>query len=195
MGFPPVRIGVNLFPAQFHDGALLRDVEVALLQTGLPAEYLELEITENIALGHDDKMLPQLRALRERGIGLAFDDFGTGYASLSYLTRYPLSRIKIDRSFVQKLPDNGQDTAIVRSIIITAHNLGLAVIAEGVETPAQAAALQAERCEEVQGYLYAKPLPAAEFVEFVRSTQTDSREQEFGRGNIDKVDACGKLAG
>jgi len=180
MGLPPVRIGVNLFPAQFHDGALLKDVEAALLQTGLSAECLELEITENIALGHDDKMLPQLRALRERGVGLAFDDFGTGYASLSYLTRYPLSRIKIDRSFVQKITDNGQDTAIVRSIIVMAHNLGLEVIAEGVETPAQAMFLQAEGCEEVQGFLYAKPLPIAEFEDFLRASQIDSQERASG---------------
>ena len=180
-GLRPVRIGVNLFPAQFHDGTLLSDVEAALLQAGLPAECLELEITENIALAQDDKMLPQLRALRERGVGLAFDDFGTGYASLSYLTRYPLSRIKIDRSFVQKITDHGQDAAIVRSIIVMAHNLGLEVIAEGVETPAQAAFLQAEGCEEVQGFLYARPLPAAQFEGFIRSNRIDSQERSAAR--------------
>ena len=149
-----------------------------LLQTGLPAECLELEITENIALGHDDKMLPQLRALRKRGIGLAFDDFGTGYASLSYLTRYPLSRIKIDRSFVQKITDDSQDKAIIRSIIVMAHNLGLAVIAEGVETAAQAGMLQGEGCEEVQGFLYAKPLPAAQFEGFLQASRIVSTEAD-----------------
>ena len=180
MGLPPVRIGVNLFPAQFHDGALQQDVEAALLKTGLSAECLELEITENIALGHDEKMLDSLRALRETGVGLAFDDFGTGYASLSYLTRYPLSRIKIDRSFVQKITDDRQDAAIVRSIIVMAHNLGLEVIAEGVETPAQAALLRAEGCEEVQGFLYAKPLPVADFEDFLRSKQLDSQIGRLG---------------
>ena len=166
-----VRIGVNLFPAQFHDGTLLEDVEAALLQSALPAEALELEITENIALGHDDAMLAHLRALRAKGVGLAFDDFGTGYASLSYLTRYPLSRIKIDQSFVRKINDasTSEDTAIVRSIIVMAHNLGLGVTAEGVESPVQAAFLRAKKCDEVQGFYYARPLPAREFEEFVRS--------------------------
>ncbi len=161
----PLRISVNLFPAQFHDGALLKDVEAALRQSGLPAEALELEITENVALGHDQAIIKSLRILRARGVGLAFDDFGTGYASLSYLTRYPLTRIKIDRSFVQKIGETStpKDAAIVRSIIVMAHNLGLEVTAEGVDTLAQAAFLQAHHCDEVQGFLYAKPRPVIEF--------------------------------
>jgi diguanylate cyclase (GGDEF)-like protein/PAS domain S-box-containing protein len=181
IGLPPIRIGVNLFPAQFHDGTLLQDVEAALLQHGLPPAALELEITENIALGHDETMLAQLRALRAKGIDLAFDDFGTGYASLSYLARYPLTRIKIDQSFTQKITDSctPEDTAIVRSLIVMAHNLGLAVIAEGVETAEQAAFLRAEKCEELQGFLYARPLPVAEFEEFLKSNQ--ARSDRFGQ--------------
>jgi diguanylate cyclase (GGDEF)-like protein/PAS domain S-box-containing protein len=173
LGLPPIRIGVNLFPAQFYHETLLTDIEDILVQTGLPADRLELEITENIGLSDDGKVLAPLMALRKTGVHLAFDDFGTGYASLSYLTRYPLSRIKIDRSFVRKLSDNVQDTAIVRSIIVMAHNLGLEVTAEGVETPSQAAFLQAEGCDEVQGFLYAKPLPDAEFERLLRSSQID----------------------
>jgi diguanylate cyclase (GGDEF)-like protein/PAS domain S-box-containing protein len=171
MDLPPIRVGVNLFPAQFHDGTLLKDVEAALLQHGLPPAALELEITENIALGHDEAVLAQLRALRAKGIDLAFDDFGTGYASLSYLARYPLTRIKIDQSFTQKITNTctSEDTAIVRSLIVMAHNLGLAVIAEGVETAEQAAFLRAEKCEELQGFLYAPALPVAEFEEFLKS--------------------------
>jgi diguanylate cyclase (GGDEF)-like protein/PAS domain S-box-containing protein len=170
-GLPPVRIGVNLFPAQCRGGTMQKDVEAALLHSGLPAEFLELEITENIALGDDEAMLVSLRELRAKGVGLAFDDFGTGYASLSYLTRYPLTRIKIDQSFVRKITNESasQDTAVLRSIILMAHNLGLQVIAEGIETAIQAAFLQAEKCDEVQGFLYAKPLAAAEFEEFLRS--------------------------
>jgi EAL domain-containing protein (putative c-di-GMP-specific phosphodiesterase class I) len=102
-------------------------------------------------------------------VKLAFDDFGTGYASLSYLTRLPLARIKIDRSFVMKVTEDAENSAIVRSLIVMAHNLGLEVIAEGVETEAQASFLRNERCEEAQGYLYAKPLPVAEFEDYVRS--------------------------
>lgn len=177
MGLPPVRIGVNLFPAQFHGGALVEDIEVALLQTGLPPEALELEITENIALDHDQSMLGPLRALREKGVHLAFDDFGTGYASLSYLRRYPLSRIKIDQSFVQKLPDDVEDAAVVRSLIAMAHLLGLRVIAEGVETPTQAAFLRAEQCDEGQGFLYAKPLSSTEFETFLKRSHMTCRER------------------
>lgn len=173
-GLPPIRIGVNLFPIQFHDGALLKDVEAALLESGLPADALELEITENIALGHDEAMLEPLRAIRAKGVGLAFDDFGTGYASLSYLTRYPLTRIKIDQSFVRKISDKSgpEESAIVRSMIVMAHNLGLEVIAEGVGTSEQAQFLRTQKCDEVQGFLYAKPLPAQEFAKYLRSNQT-----------------------
>jgi diguanylate cyclase (GGDEF)-like protein len=173
MGLPAVRIGVNLFPAQFHDGALLGDVEAGLMQSGLPAHALELEITENIALGHDEAVIAPLRTLRQKGIGIAFDDFGTGYASLSYLTQYPLSRMKIDRGFVRDITRNSQNVAIVRSIIAMAHNLGLEVIAEGVETPAQAAILQAEGCEELQGFFCAQALPGKEFENFLRSWRAD----------------------
>jgi EAL domain-containing protein (putative c-di-GMP-specific phosphodiesterase class I) len=181
-GLPPVRIGVNRFPAQFHHETLLYDIEHTLRQTGLPADALELEITENIGLDGDERILARLQALRKMGAQLTFDDFGTGYASLSYLSRYPLTRIKIDQSFVQKISDNDQDTAIVRSIIILAHNLGLAVIAEGVETFAQARFLHAQGCEEVQGFLCAGPLPQAVFEEFLRSHQTDSQKTaEFVR--------------
>jgi diguanylate cyclase (GGDEF)-like protein/PAS domain S-box-containing protein len=171
-----IRMGVNLFPAQFQADRLQADVEGVLAKTGLPAAALEIEITENIALGHDEALLVPLRALRDRGVQLAFDDFGTGYASLSFLTRYPLTRLKIDQSFVRKIAERPapEDTAIVRSIIMMAHNLGMEVIAEGVETAAQAAFLQAERCDEAQGFLYAKPLPLGEFEEFLVAAQIRS---------------------
>jgi diguanylate cyclase (GGDEF)-like protein len=160
----PLRMGVNLFPAQFQGKTLLEDIEKALEESGLPAEALEIEITENIALGEQDESLNVLRELRAKGVKLAFDDFGTGYASLSYLTRCPLTRLKIDQSFVRKITDKSppEETAIVRSIIVMAHNLGLEVIAEGVETAAQADFLRAEKCEELQGYLFARPLPASD---------------------------------
>lgn len=168
---PSIRIGVNLFPSQFRNGSLLQDVEQALSESGLPPEALELEITENVALGREEGTLSSLRALRAKGVGIAFDDFGTGYASLSYLTQYPLSRIKIDRTFVQKIAAESaaEDTAIVRSIIAMGRNLGLEVVAEGVETVAQAAFLSAEGCHELQGFLYSKPLPADTFEAYLRS--------------------------
>lgn len=163
-GHDKLRIGVNIFPVQFQENILVEDVEKALRLSGLPATSLEIEITENIALRHDDDLLAPLARLLDAGVSLAFDDFGTGYASLSYLQRYPLSRIKIDKSFVQKIESEaGQDAAIVRSIIAMAHNLGLEVTAEGVETPHQADFLRRERCEEAQGFLYGRPVPASEF--------------------------------
>jgi diguanylate cyclase (GGDEF)-like protein len=176
----PLRIGVNLFSAQFHGETLIEDVEAALRHSGLPAGALEIEITENIALGEQEESLQALRTLRARGVKVAFDDFGTGYASLSYLARYPLTRLKIDQSFVRKLVGayTLADTAIVRSIIVMAHNLGLEVIAEGVETATQAAFLRAERCEELQGYLYAKPLAAADFEAYLRA----NRDQDIDTG-------------
>ena len=166
-GLPLSRIAINLFPSQLGDETLLRDLDEALRETGLPASALELEITENVALDFEDAAV--LKKIHDRGIKLAFDDFGTGYASLSYLTRFPLARIKIDRSFIGKITDDSGDAAIVRSLIAMAHNLGLEVIAEGVETPDQVAFLTHERCEEAQGYLYAKPLPAADFEAYLRS--------------------------
>lgn len=170
-GLPALRIGVNLFPAQFHDNNLLMEVESALRDSGLQPESLELEITENIALGHEKVVMTTLRSLRAKGVGLAFDDFGTGYASLSDLTKYPLTRVKIDRGFVRNIAKKcpQQATAIVRSMIVMAHNLGFEVTAEGVETLDQAAFLKSKRCEEAQGYLYATPLPSHEFESFVRS--------------------------
>lgn len=182
-GLPPIRMGVNLFPSQFSRGTLLQDVEAALSKSGLPPEALELEITENIALSQDDAMLEPLQKLRSKGVGLAFDDFGTGFASLSYLARYPLTRIKIDQSFVSKISENPEpeDSALLRSIIVMAHNLHLEVVAEGVETVAQATFLRREKCEELQGYFYARPLPAHEFEEYIRSTLTASFHLAPGR--------------
>jgi len=161
------RIGVNLFPVQAHGQELLRDVEDALRASGLPADTLELEITENVALNFEDSSTT-LRKVQATGVRLAFDDFGTGYASLNHLTRFPIWRIKIDRSFVNRITNSVEDAAIVRSLIAMAHNLGLRVVAEGVETEAQAAFLLKESCEEAQGYLYAKPLPAAEFETYLK---------------------------
>ena len=168
MGLMLGRVAVNLFPSQAHDPRLVTDVDDVLRETGLPAEALELEITETVALNNEDPAGPLLE-LHERGVKLAFDDFGTGYASLNYLTRFPVSRIKIDRSFVARITDNSEDAAIVRSLVAMAHNLGLEILAEGVETEAQAAFLLNERCQDAQGFLYSRPLPAPEFEAYLRA--------------------------
>jgi diguanylate cyclase (GGDEF)-like protein/PAS domain S-box-containing protein len=167
MGLALNRISINLFPSQCRDSELLLDIEGALQMSGLPPDIIELEISETFALNNDDSIAP-LQELHNRGITLAFDDFGTGYASLSYLTKFPVSRIKIDRSFIAKVTDDAENAAIVRSLIAMAHNLKLGIIAEGVETEAQARFLLEERCEEAQGFLYAKPLSAADFEVYLR---------------------------
>jgi EAL domain-containing protein (putative c-di-GMP-specific phosphodiesterase class I) len=156
------RIAVNLFPKQLRYPSLIEDVEAALRDSSLPAELLELEITEDIALTHEEAAKPLAR-LREQGVKLAFDDFGTGFASLRYLTLFPVTRIKIDRPFVTGVADDPKSAAIVRSLLSMARSLGLAVIAEGVETAAQAAFLKNERCDEAQGYLFGRPQSAADF--------------------------------
>jgi diguanylate cyclase (GGDEF)-like protein/PAS domain S-box-containing protein len=161
-GFRFSRIAVNLFPKQLRYPSLIEDVEAALRDSALPAELLELEITEDIALNHEEAAKP-LAQLREQGVKLAFDDFGTGFASLRYLTLFPVSRIKIDRGFVKGVADDPKSAAIVRSLLSMARSLGLAVIAEGVETNAQAAFLRNEQCDEAQGYLYGRPQSAADF--------------------------------
>jgi diguanylate cyclase (GGDEF)-like protein len=166
-GLPLACVAVNLFPSQAYDEALWRDVTEALRDFALPADALELEITENIALNREDSAV--LQRLHQEGVRLAFDDFGTGYASLSYLTRLPLSHIKIDRSFVAKITSDPQDAAIVRSLIAMAHNLNLTVIAEGVETSQQAAFLAQDGCDVAQGFLYARPLPAEELTAYLRT--------------------------
>jgi diguanylate cyclase (GGDEF)-like protein/PAS domain S-box-containing protein len=173
------RIAINVFPTQLADEALLHDLDDVLRETGLPPDAIELEITENVALDFGDTAV--LHKIHDRGIKLAFDDFGTGYASLSYLRRFPLSRIKIDRSFVGKVTEDAGDAAIVRSLIAMAHNLGLEVIAEGVETTAQAAFLLNETCEEAQGYLYSKPLPANEFEFYLRNHPPVGADQRADR--------------
>lgn len=156
-------VGVNLFPVQFDDEHLLDEVDHALALSGLPPARLELELTETIAL-HDDgvaeKVLMQLRA---RGIRVAYDDFGTGYASLSMLHRLPVDRVKIDRSFVREVMDNRGDEAIVRSIMLIARNFDLQVTAEGVETPFQAELLHELGCDQAQGFLYSKALAPTDF--------------------------------
>ena len=165
---PDLIMGVNLFGAQFQNGQLATNVMEVLQQTKLPPEALEIEITENIILAHDELVLEPLRALHQLGVGIAFDDFGTGYASLSLLKRYPLTRLKIDRSFVTEICNDEADAAIVKAVIFLADKLKLQVIAEGVETLEQSDFLQRCGCKQVQGYLYGKPMAAGDLEEFIQ---------------------------
>ena len=168
--WPHFTMAVNLFGAQFRTGQLAAEVLDALRRHDLPPSAFEMEITENIILRHDTTMMDPLRQLREAGVNIAFDDFGTGYASLSLLKRYPLTKLKIDRSFTVELDGGEVGGAIVNAIISMARSLSLEVIAEGVETRWQADLLRAAGCNLAQGYLYGVPEDAATFERTHRAT-------------------------
>ena len=157
-----LRLAVNLSPLQFKGGMLLGQVERALAESGLPCQRLELEITESVLLQDDEQVLDTLHAIRRLGVRISMDDFGTGYSSLSYLRRFPFDKIKIDQSFVRGMAEQGDCIAIVRAVVGLGRALGMAVNAEGVETPDQQRTLQAEGCDELQGYLFSTPQPIAE---------------------------------
>jgi diguanylate cyclase (GGDEF)-like protein/PAS domain S-box-containing protein len=162
MGYD-IRIGVNLTPAQVETGDLPFTVATILAETGLSPQLLELEVTEHILLPEDDERSCEIfRRLRGLGVRIAFDDFGTGYASLSYLKKFPLNRLKIDQSFVRELKPDSSDAAIVESTIGLCNLLGLAVIAEGIEDSATIDWLRHMGCDEGQGYYFARPMPAAQ---------------------------------
>ena len=158
-----IRVGVNLFPGQFVGGRLVETVTQALRDSGLPPELLELEITEEIVLRDDPVILKTLRELRDMGVQLAFDDYGTGYASLSMLKLFPLTRLKIDRSFVRDLSSNPGDAAIVDAVIRLGESFGLNVIAEGIETEEQERLFLGLGGKDAQGFLYGRAVPLSEF--------------------------------
>lgn len=152
-------VNVNLSSKQFTP-LLVEGVRQILADTGLEAQYLKLEITESVLMSHAESATTTLTQLKQLGIQLAIDDFGTGYSSLSYLHRFPIDTVKVDRSFIQKVDVDGEQLAIVRTIITLAWNLGMEVIAEGVETAKQLAQIRSLQCEYAQGYLFSQPLDA-----------------------------------
>jgi EAL domain-containing protein (putative c-di-GMP-specific phosphodiesterase class I) len=164
------RIAVNLSGVQVQRGDIVDTLRDILEVTGLPAETLELEITESVLMHHPEIAAQNLNGLRELGIELAIDDFGTGYSSLSYLKRFPLQILKIDRSFVMDIPHDPNDTAITRAVIAMAKSLQLRIVAEGVETEEQERFLTREGCDLGQGYYYSRPLPAADFTPLLESS-------------------------
>jgi diguanylate cyclase (GGDEF)-like protein/PAS domain S-box-containing protein len=162
-GLPAMPVAVNISALQFHQKGFVDKVAQAVQQSGLDPRYLELEITESILMRDAEATVAMMRALRAMGLKLSIDDFGTGYSSLSYLRRFPLDRLKIDQSFVRDMAANSDAAAIASVIITLAKTLKLKAIAEGVETQAQLDLLRAQGCDEMQGYYFSKPLPAAEF--------------------------------
>jgi diguanylate cyclase (GGDEF)-like protein len=155
-----LQVSVNLSPRQFNDPKLVQLVAKALKDTGLPAQLLELEITESTAMQHTDIALSTLNKLKELGVSIAIDDFGTGYSSLAYLKRFPVDKVKIDRAFVADVPGDEDQNAIVAAIVALAHALEIKVVAEGVETALQREFLKSCGCDFLQGYLAGRPVDA-----------------------------------
>lgn len=159
----PLRIAINLSARQLHERSLIKTIETSIANAGISSANIELEITESVVMGDVTACLEILSQLQQSGFSIAIDDFGTGYSSLSYLKRLPVDTLKIDREFIASLPEDVDDCSIVTAITSMAHTLGKKVVAEGVETEAQRLFLKDLGCEEIQGYLISKPLPAEEF--------------------------------
>jgi diguanylate cyclase (GGDEF)-like protein/PAS domain S-box-containing protein len=168
-GLPFKRISVNVSAPEFRAETFLAGVRNTLRETGLKARYLDLELTESVLMQHADLSAVKLHALKTLGVHIAVDDFGTGYSSLSYLQQFPIDILKIDKSFVHKITADSDDSSMVSAIIVIGKNLKQRVIAEGIETHEQLAFLQAQQCAEGQGYLFSRPLPAAQLASLLRT--------------------------
>jgi EAL domain-containing protein (putative c-di-GMP-specific phosphodiesterase class I) len=169
-------VSVNISSQQMYSDDLVAIVKSAVSDSGIGAEMLELEITESLLMRDIEATIDALNDLKKFGVDLSVDDFGTGYSSLSYLKRFPIDMLKIDRSFVRDLHHDSEDAAICAAIIAMGHNLGLKVIAEGVELEEQLAYLRDHDCDQIQGFLFSKPLPAGEFEALVIA-RPDSRQK------------------
>jgi EAL domain-containing protein (putative c-di-GMP-specific phosphodiesterase class I) len=167
-GLEPIVVSVNVSARQFRQDNLVRTVAEVLDETGLEPRYLELELTESMVMHDAAQLVAMLGDLKKLGVQISVDDFGTGYSSLSYLKRFPVDRLKVDRSFVEHLGTDTDDAKIVRAIITLGHNLGLKVVAEGVELPEQVNFLRLNLCDEAQGFHYCRPISSHELAEKLR---------------------------
>jgi diguanylate cyclase (GGDEF)-like protein/PAS domain S-box-containing protein len=168
-GIPAMRVAVNLSARQFGQKTLLADVARTIAQSGLTPESIELEITESLVMHNPEHAADTLQKLKAMGITLSIDDFGTGYSSLAYLKRFPIDCVKIDRSFIKDIPVEAADMAITKGVIALGHSLRLKVVAEGVETKEQQEFLRSNGCDEMQGFLFSRPLPADEVTTLLKS--------------------------
>jgi diguanylate cyclase (GGDEF)-like protein len=172
-GLPTLRVAVNVSATQFRQGNLLSVIRSVVAETGLDPRCLELELTESAVMSNPEESADILETLNGMGVLVSVDDFGTGYSSMSYLRRFPIDKLKIDRGFVKDLITRADDASIVRAIISLAHSLRLKVVAEGVETPEQLLSLKSMGCDQYQGFHFSPPLAAAEFGELLRRRQQD----------------------
>jgi len=166
-GLLPVCIAVNLSARAFQDPDLTKRIAQALYDTGTPPKFLDIEITESLAMSNIERTIDCLNEISEMGVRTSIDDFGTGYSSLSYLKKLPIQKLKIDQSFIRDITVDPDDRAIIRAVIAMAHNMNIRVLAEGVESEGQFSFLRDTRCDEAQGYLFSKPLPAQQFRDFM----------------------------
>ena len=171
-GLEPIRVAVNLSAFQFRHGTLLQMIKSALADFGLDPRLLEVEITESALMGDPEESVLILEQLSKMGVLVSVDDFGTGYSSMSYLRRFPIDKLKIDRSFINDLSSRPDDASIVRAIVSLAHSLHLKVVAVGVETPEQLALLKSLGCDQYQGYHYSAAVPAADFAVMARAAES-----------------------
>ncbi len=181
-GLSVVPVAVNVSAVQFRQEDFPEIVRRVLHETGLAPQYLELELTESLLLSNADVVFSVLQQLTAMGLRLAIDDFGTGYSSLSYLKKFPVSKLKIDRSFIRDIAVNPDDMAITTAIISMAKSLNLKVIAEGVENEAQMSFLRAHECDEIQGYYFCKPLAAGEVADKLRADDSEARVRAQASG-------------
>ncbi|MFI8479584.1 putative bifunctional diguanylate cyclase/phosphodiesterase [Pseudomonas sp. NPDC078700] len=173
-GHAQVKIAVNCSALSLGRKELIQEVSDALLNFSVPAQRLELEVTENALMGNIEQAVGLLHELRTQGVSLSIDDFGTGYSSLAYLKRLPIDTLKIDRSFIQDIPSSYEDMEIVQAIIAMAHSLKLKVVAEGVESPEQLNFLRNLRCDSIQGYLISRPIPMQQLLTFLTDFTADN---------------------
>ena len=194
-GLAPLRISVNLSPSQFRGSGLIDTIRRALDDAGIQPQYLEVELTESAVMSDPEESIAILEQLSSMGVLVSVDDFGTGYSSMSYLRRFPIDKLKIDRVFINEIASRPEDASIVRAIVSLAHSLRLKVVAEGVETPAQLDFLKAVGCDEYQGYHFSRPLPAGEFERVVRETaaQNGDLSQEDAMRTHSKLAAYRKV--
>jgi EAL domain-containing protein (putative c-di-GMP-specific phosphodiesterase class I) len=168
IGFGGLKVSVNVSAPQISDKNLCNAISVALKKSGLAPSSLVIEITESVAMADVVESEAVLRAIRNLGVSLAIDDFGTGYSSLGYLKRFPISELKIDKSFFEGVPEDVEASTIARGIIALSHTLDLSVTAEGIESEDQVAFLQTHKCDIIQGYYYSQPLPVEDLETFLR---------------------------
>jgi EAL domain-containing protein (putative c-di-GMP-specific phosphodiesterase class I) len=181
-GLPPMRMAVNLSPRQFTDPNLLEDIREALAKSGMTPQLLELEITESMVMQNPEEAKRVLAALKKIGVHLSIDDFGTGYSSMSLIKQFPIDTIKVDRSFVRDLPIDANDRAITKTVIALGKALNLTIVAEGVETAAQEEFLRDQHCDEIQGFLFTKPLAGDDFAAFAREHGIATLKAQGARG-------------